>query len=197
MVQTDRTIARILKVNHAGEYGAIRIYRAQLWMARHLYPDIVDFLETTLEHEIRHCSAFHQAMPRWSARPCRIMALWGNGGWVLGFVTALIGRNSIWICTAAVEAAVHRHLEDQLLFLHDKASDLHQLISDIQLEEQEHLRYAKQRISHHGFWVEFLTWTITLSTEIAIWLSTWGESTRMTQTLKRQATDLKESAVAE
>ena len=50
------TIARILKVNHAGEYGAIRIYRAQLWMAQRLYPDVVAFLEETLSHEVHHCA---------------------------------------------------------------------------------------------------------------------------------------------
>lgn len=116
------------------------------------------------------------------------MALWGNGGWVLGFVTALIGRNSIWICTAAVEATVHRHLEDQLGFLHDRAPGLHQLITGIQIEEREHLRYAQQQIARHGVWEELLTWTISLSTEIAIWLSTWGESTRMAKILKRQGT---------
>jgi 3-demethoxyubiquinol 3-hydroxylase len=66
-----RTTARILKVNHAGEYGAIRIYRAQVWMARRLYPDLVGFLQETLQHEIRHCSLFLNAMRERSARPCR------------------------------------------------------------------------------------------------------------------------------
>jgi len=77
------TIARILKVNHAGEYGAIRIYRAQLWLARRLYPDVVAFLEETLGHEIEHCAMFRNAMPRLNARPCQIMTLWGNGGLAL------------------------------------------------------------------------------------------------------------------
>src|SRR5512139_3215068 len=112
-----RTTARILKVNHAGEYGAIRIYRAQAWLARRLYPDVVDFLEETLRHEVEHCSLFLNAMRERGARPCRVMSLWGNGGLVLGFLTALLGRQGIWICTAAVEAAVHRHLDDQLFYL--------------------------------------------------------------------------------
>jgi ubiquinone biosynthesis monooxygenase Coq7 len=56
------TIARILKVNHAGEYGAIRIYRAQLRLARRLYPDLVDFLEETL--------VTRSSTARCSARPC-------------------------------------------------------------------------------------------------------------------------------
>src|SRR5262249_21987468 len=92
------TITRILKVNHAGEYGAIRIYRAQAWVARRLYPDVVPFLEATLAHEVRHCSMFRDAMPMRGARPCRVMSLWGNGGLILGFLTSLLGRQGIWIC---------------------------------------------------------------------------------------------------
>src|SRR5215510_8349112 len=130
-----RTIGRILKVNHAGEYGAIRIYRAQAWVARKLYPDVVDFLQETLQHEIQHCFLFLNAMRERSARPCRVMSLWGNGGLVLGFLTALLGRQGIWICTAAVEATVHKHLDDQLNFLRGRDEDLRSLILSIQEEE--------------------------------------------------------------
>src|SRR5262249_134028 len=111
------TIQRILKVNHAGEYGAIRIYGAQIAIARRFYPDIVGILSDIRAHEIRHCWLFRDAMPYRSARPCRVMAFWSLGGFVLGLVTALMGQRMIWICTEAVESAVHRHLEDQLAFL--------------------------------------------------------------------------------
>src|SRR5262249_13682532 len=141
------TVTRILKVNHAGEYGAVRIYRAQCWVARRLFPDVVAFLEETLAHEVRHCSMFQGAMPNRGARPCRVMSLWGNGGLVLGFLTALIGRQGIWICTAAVESAVHRHLEDQLRFLRHRDIELHSLILSIQQEELAHLHHAQQRIA--------------------------------------------------
>jgi 3-demethoxyubiquinol 3-hydroxylase len=69
-------IARILKVNHAGEYGAIRIYRAQVLVARRFYPDVVAFLEETLAHEINHCAMFRNAMPTRDVRPCRATVLW-------------------------------------------------------------------------------------------------------------------------
>jgi 3-demethoxyubiquinol 3-hydroxylase len=75
-----RTTARILKVNHAGEYGAIRIYRAQEWVARKLYPDVVDFLQETLQHEIRHCFLFVDAMREGAQSPagsCRFGAMVG------------------------------------------------------------------------------------------------------------------------
>lgn len=182
-VRERLTVARILKVNHAGEYGAIRIYRAQIFIARRLYPDVVPFLEETLSHEINHCSLFLGAMPGRHARPCRIMALWGNGGLILGLLTALLGRQGIWICTAAVEAAVHRHLEDQLLFLQNRDSNLYSLIKAIQGEELMHLSHAEERIAARTFWPRLLNASISMSTDIAIWLSTWGDSTRMARDL--------------
>jgi 3-demethoxyubiquinol 3-hydroxylase len=178
-----RTIARILKVNHAGEYGAIRIYRAQIWLARRLYPDVVPFLEETLSHEVGHCAMFENAMPERAARPCRAAFLWGNGGLVLGFLTALIGREGIWVCTAAVEGTVHKHLDDQLFFLRDKDPALHSLIAAIQDEELHHLNYAAERIVSRSWWVRPLSAFIGAATEMVIWLSTWGDSTKMAREL--------------
>lgn len=179
-----RSTARILKVNHAGEYGAIRIYRAQLWMAKRFYPDLVPFLAETLGHELRHASLFRDAMPSHAARPCRIMALWGNGGLVLGFGTALLGRQGIWICTAAVEGTVHRHLEDQLVFLHTSDPQLHALIDGIKDEELGHLHHAENRIVTQALWARALHRVVAGATEAVIWLSTWGDSNRMKRELK-------------
>lgn len=181
--QEQLTVRRILKVNHAGEYGAIRIYRAQIWVARWRCAEVVPFLEETLAHEINHCALFRSAMPERNARPCRIMALWGNGGYVLGALTALMGRQGIWICTAAVEAAVHRHLQDQLFFLRDRDAELHGLILAIQDEELLHLHHAEDHITANGFSARLSDWIISRSTDVAIWLSTWGDSTRMKREL--------------
>jgi 3-demethoxyubiquinol 3-hydroxylase len=177
------SIARILKVNHAGEYGAIRIYRAQIWVARRLYPDVVAFLEETLGHEINHCAMFRSAMPQRGAGPCRATVLWGNGGLILGFLTALMGREGIWICTAAVEGAVHKHLDDQLFFLRDKDPELHALIDAIQAEELHHLNYAEERVRSRSLWARSLSGFISAATDTVIWLSTWGDSTRMARDL--------------
>lgn len=178
------TIARILRVNHAGEYGAIRIYRAQLWLARLLYPDIVPFLEQTLGHEIQHCTLFRNAMRTRNTGPGRAMILWGNGGLALGFITALLGRDGVWTCTAAVEAAVHRHLEEQLHFLAGRDPDLHGLISAIQEQELMHLRHAEQRIAKTSVGGRALSAVIANATEVLIWLSTWGAPTRLRRSLR-------------
>jgi len=89
------TVARILRVNHAGEYGAIRIYGAQIGVAKRWFPDIVPALAEMLGHERQHCAKFFAAMPARGSRPCRIMSLWSLGGSLLGLLTALAGRQSI------------------------------------------------------------------------------------------------------
>src|SRR5580693_8091340 len=187
MNATERlTIARILKVNHAGEYGAIRIYRAQVLVARRIYPDVVGFLEETLAHEVRHCTLFRDAMPERGVRPCRVMSLWSNGGYVLGLMTSLLSRQGIWICTAAVESTVHRHLEDQLRFLRDKDARLHLLILSIQQEELAHLHHAEERIATNAPWARLLHAFVAASTEAVIWLSTWGDSWKLSRQLARE-----------
>ncbi len=180
MTERDQlVIGRILKVNHAGEHGAIRIYRAQLWVARYRFPDMVPFLEETLGHEIEHCALFRNAMPKRDAKPCRALGLWGNGGLVLGLLTALLGRQGIWICTEAVEATVHRHLNDQLFFLQSRDAELRSLIAGVQLEELHHLHYATERITSRSLRARLLRAAVSMATEAVIWLSTWGDSTRM------------------
>lgn len=178
------TIARIVRVNHAGEYGAIRIYTAQIGVSAKRYPDVVPALADMLQHEKKHCAAFFAAMPQRQSRPCRIMSLWSWGGWLLGFATALMGRQAIWVCTAAVEAAVHRHLDDQLAFLSDRDAELHGIIVGIREEELSHLHHAESQITAFGPGGRLLRRLISDLTDALIWLSTWGDSTRMSGDLR-------------
>jgi ubiquinone biosynthesis monooxygenase Coq7 len=179
------TVRRILKVNHAGEFGAIRIYGAQIAVARRLFPDIVPSLEEMHDDEIDHCRLFREAMPPRSAKPCRIMSLWSLGGYVLGFLTVLGGRNTVWICTEAVESAVHRHLEDQLTFLASRDPDLHALIIAIQEQELAHLQEAENNQERRGLSHAVLLPVIGALTDLMIWLSTWGDSTWMRAEMAR------------
>ena len=192
-IKTDRpltarealTVARIVRVNHAGEYGAIRIYRAQISVARRLYPEIADDLGEMLEHEIRHCTVFSAAMPTRRSRPCRLIRLWSMGGALLGFLTALTGRQGIWTCTAAVEAAVHRHLDDQLGFLATRDPELHEAIRNIRVEELSHLHHAEMQLRPPSLYHRALRRLISFLTDLMIWLSTWGDSARMARDLRR------------
>jgi 3-demethoxyubiquinol 3-hydroxylase len=184
-MQPDKTIARILKVNHAGEYGAIQIYRSQLMVSAILYKDLVPFLRETLAHEIAHCRIFLEAMPARKARPCQAMPCWGVGGWLLGFITALMGRNAVMICTAAVERAVHKHLQDQLRYLAQRDEELKQIILSIEKEELEHLHYAENKVCPSVL-AKPLAGFIARSTDLVIWLSTQGDVTRMQRALQSE-----------
>ena len=178
------TVARIVKVNHAGEYGAIRIYSAQIGISAWRYPDVVPVLAEMLEHEKKHCATSFSAMAPRRSRPCRVMPFWGYGGWLLGFVTALLGRQAIWVCTAAVEEAVHRHLDDQLAYLTGRDAELHGIISAIRVEELSHLHHAEAQIVSSAAPYRLLRWSISHATDTLIWLSTWGDSTRMRADLR-------------
>ncbi|WP_298332139.1 demethoxyubiquinone hydroxylase family protein [Asticcacaulis sp.] len=181
---TQKTIARILKVNHAGEYGAIRIYRAQLWTARWLQPDLVPFLTETLSHEIDHCRRFRESMGAYKTRPCHAMWLWSTRGWVLGLATALMGRNAVMACTAAVEGKVHRHLDEQIAFLMRVNDPLADLIADIRIQEIEHLEFARARLKETTL-SRLIEAFVGIATEGVIWLSTQGAVTRMERGLRR------------
>ena len=178
-----RTIARILKVNHAGEHGAIRIYRSQIAIARWRCPDVVPELEEMLAHEVSHRARFAEVMPSRHAKPCRMLFLWGIGGRLLGIGTALLGRNAIWACTAAVEEAVHRHLNDQLAFLSSRDRELYTLIDSIKSEELSHLDHAEKNLTSHGAIVRLLRRSIDAVTEVLIFMSTSGDSVRMAREL--------------
>ncbi|MDX8511281.1 demethoxyubiquinone hydroxylase family protein [Mesorhizobium captivum] len=178
------TVARIVRVNHAGEFGAIRIYSAQILVARHFWPDCVPSLSEMLGHERQHCTTFRAAMPARYSRPCRVMQFWSWGGWLLGFLTALLGPQGIWACTAAVEATVHRHLDDQLYYLAERDPELHAIILSIREEELAHLRHAEEQLLAPGPLLRRLRATIAVATDCLIWLSTWGDSVRMARALK-------------
>lgn len=180
------TIRRILKVNHAGEFGAIRIYNAQLLLARRLFPDIVPALTEMRDDEIEHCRLFFDAMPERHARPCRVMAFWSLGGYVLGVVTGLLGKNMVWVCTEAVEATVHRHLDDQVAFLGPRDPALKALIASIQEQELAHLQHAVDHQQRRGALRAMVLPVIALVVESLIWLSTWGDSTAMRRELARR-----------
>jgi ubiquinone biosynthesis monooxygenase Coq7 len=173
------TIERILRVNHAGETGAIRIYRAQIAVARRRFPHIVPALDEMKRDEIEHCRLFFDAMQPRSTRPCRVISLWTLGGYVLGASTAILGEKAVWICTEAVEDTVHRHLGHQLSFLRDRDPQLHGIIESIQEQELAHLLEARDHqvtgpIRSVGFPV------IAALTSLMIWLSTWGNASWMT-----------------
>jgi 3-demethoxyubiquinol 3-hydroxylase len=111
------TPKKILKVNHAGEFGAINIYRAQLLICSIVMKKHVPMLESFLEDETRHLNLFWKEIQIRNGVKCKSYWLCGIGGYVMGFVSALLGTTGIMACTWAVESVVVAHLHGQLEYL--------------------------------------------------------------------------------
>src|SRR5262245_42406063 len=129
---------RIIKVDHAGEHGAVNIYTGQLvtarLTARHLLAELAEFRS----HELRHREIFRLELQRRGRRRCRSYLLCGFGGLVLGLVTGLLGASAIAATTVAVERVVLRHLEEQVARLRATDPQAVAAISAIIADEREH-----------------------------------------------------------
>lgn len=180
----ERLIARILRVNDAGERGGVVMYAAQLAVARRRFPELIAFLEETRDHEADHARRFRALMPARNAKVCRLPWVWRLGGGALGLVTALLGREAICLCTEAVERSVHRHLDDQLHWLERHDLELARVVREVRDDELGHLHAASRlragRPAPFGPWLERL---VAFTTEGLMWLSTRGDSTRLARAL--------------
>lgn len=133
------TPKKILKVNHAGEFGAINIYRSQILISRLLRKDYVDLLESFKADEERHLSVFWEEIQRRDGIKCKSYWLCGLGGYVMGFVSALFGKRGIMACTWAVESVVVGHLKNQLKYLKGKNdTKAYHAVNSILEDEQNH-----------------------------------------------------------
>jgi 3-demethoxyubiquinol 3-hydroxylase len=186
-IETKRLICRILRVDHAGEHGAIAIYGAQIASLGRRDRDLAGWLGETLAHEQRHRHLFRQAMPERGAKPCRALIIWSIGGAVLGRLTAMLGRDAVMACTEVVERTVHRHLLEQIRFLDRTDPALAALVRDIQIDEDEHLAYAAARHDRATMLSRLIEILVSSTTELLIALSTRGDSLRLSRTLAELA----------
>lgn len=166
-----KEIERILRLDQAGEYGAIQIYSAQLLIARLLYKNIVSKLEEMICHEKEHYKTFNNLLMARSMQPFRTIKFWAVGGFVLGFSTAILGRKAIWICTDAVETTVLDHLEWQLEFLSKNDLEVHTAVLSIVDDEKAHQEFGQSHGENSLLYAPIF-FVVQKSTAFAIWLST-------------------------
>jgi ubiquinone biosynthesis monooxygenase Coq7 len=181
---SSSTLADILRVNHAGESGAIQIYTGQRTLARWRAPDLLPFLDQALHDERGHRGEFARLMKERRITPCALLGLWGAGGWLLGLATGTLGRSAILVCTISVERTVHRHLNDQLVWLADRDAEISSAIKLIQVEEMAHLEGAREKSLRTRGPILTLDRSISWATEVLIWLSTYGASTRKSRRIR-------------
>jgi ubiquinone biosynthesis monooxygenase Coq7 len=161
---------RVMKVNHAGEQGAVCIYRSQRWIAALVAPSIVPKLVENQIHEERHRAIFAAELARRGVRRCRSYWLCAGGGTALGIVTALLGRRAIAATTVAVEQVVLRHLEAQRVALQRLDVLAVAAIDDIAREEREHHDASRRAMGHPSGPLRMLMSVVSTATEVVIWL---------------------------
>ena len=161
---------RILKVNHAGEHGAVNIYAGQRWIGRWTAPDLLPQLAEFQQHEQGHRALFAEEIGKREVRRCRRYYFCGAGGFLLGCVSALCGRAAIAATTVAVERVVLGHLDQQITVLRGHDDVAAGVISKIVAEEREHHDSAKSQLPATSFWVKVFTPVVAISTELVIWL---------------------------
>lgn len=128
--------ARMIRVDHAGEYGAVRIYQGQLAALRG--QGKTEMLQHMLAQEQHHLETFNVLIAERGVRPTALLPVWHLAGFALGALTAALGERSAMACTVAVEEVIDDHYQKQLAALAQTEPDLRATISRFRDEEIEH-----------------------------------------------------------
>lgn len=127
----------MLRVDHAGEYGATRIYAGQLAVMG-TRSAVSGEIARMAHQEARHLAHFDRLLPAEGVRPSLLHPLWTVAGFALGAVTALLGPRAAMACTAAVETEIDRHYAAQRAALGPGDAAFEALLAEFQAEEVEH-----------------------------------------------------------
>ncbi|MFA0813619.1 demethoxyubiquinone hydroxylase family protein [Microbulbifer epialgicus] len=160
------TPKKILKVNHAGECGAINIYRSQILLCKFFYRDLVPLLQSFKVDEERHRDIFWNEIIARNGVRCKSYWLCGLGGFVMGFISSLLGRRGILACTWAVESVVINHLEEQLKYLESKGDhSAYEAVYSILEDEKNHRDTGFKEGGVTNIWYQPLRFSVSFFTE--------------------------------
>jgi ubiquinone biosynthesis monooxygenase Coq7 len=158
----------MIRVDHAGEYGAKRIYDGQLAVLGRT--KAAEEIRRMAEQEARHLAAFDALVRERRVRPTALSPLWHAAGFALGAATAMLGERAAMACTVAVEEVIDEHYARQVEALGDAEPELKAALEEFRANEQEHRDTA---LAQGGTDAPApLSAAIKAGTRLAIWLST-------------------------
>ena len=169
----QKILEEIIRVNHAGERGAIKIYEGQLLALKTIKQDDVlkDKIEEMKEQEREHLEYFEQEIQKRKIKPTSLLPLWDIMSVALGFGTALLGKKAAMLCTASVEEVIEDHYQNQLKKLGNDEKDLKEKIEKFKEDEVEHKNIAyKTGATNKGLY-SIMDKVIKTSSRIAITIS--------------------------
>lgn len=170
----DKSLAQekdaMIRVDHAGEYGAVRIYAGQRAIMGENHEKSALLRHMHAQEEV-HLDRFNTLMAKRGTRPTLLTPFWHVAGFALGAATALIGEKAAMACTAAVEEVIDDHYQEQLDVLGDSDPELTDMIEVFQAEEVEHKEIALKHGAEEATAYPLLSGAIKAGCHAAIWLS--------------------------
>ena len=171
-----RTIVeRTIRVDQAGEFGAVRIYEGQLaalrWTGRGK-GDAGRKIAAMARAEREHRATFDRLLVERRVRPTLLSPLWGVAGFALGAATALMGEKAAMACTVAVEETIDEHYASQAAALGDDEAELRTTVEKFRADELQHRDEALASGAEEAPGYGALTSAIKAGSRLAIWLST-------------------------
>jgi len=174
MKKTDQKILEeIIRVDHAGERGAIKIYEGQLLALNTIKEDknLKRIIEEMKEHEKEHLEYFEKEIHKRNMKPTYMLPLWDLMGISLGFGTALLGKKAAMLCTASVEEVIENHYENQLSKIGDDEKDLKTKIEKFKGDEVNHKNIAYESGATKSGLYSIMDKIIRTGSKIAITIS--------------------------
>ena len=163
----------MIRVDHAGEFGALRIYEGQLAVLgrRPQAHDNADAIRRMAAQEQKHFDAFDKMVKDRAVRPTALEPVWRAAGFALGAATALLGEKAAMACTVAVEDVIDEHYAKQIERLGNHEPELKAAIADFHADEIAHRDEAVMRGAREAAGYPLLSAAIRLSCRVAIALS--------------------------
>jgi len=162
------TLDAIIRVDHAGEFGAKRIYEGQLKFLQN--EDTRKLVQEMYTQELQHLEEFEKLAIEHKVRPTALMPLWNIAGFALGAATAILGDKAAMACTAAIEEVIDEHYQKQIENLSGNDS-IKTTLEKFRQEEVEHKNTALLHGAEQAPAYPLLSAAIKASSRMAIWLS--------------------------
>jgi len=161
-------VSRCLRVDHAGEVGARRIYEGQLAVLG-AHP-VAEEIRHMRDQEQEHLDTFSSLLNDYEVRPSLLSPLWNGAGFMLGAVTAAMGPKAAMACTIAVEEVIGTHYDRQAKSLEDE-DDLVETLERFRDEELEHRDIAKDHDGEDAIGYPIMRRVIQAGCRVAIKLA--------------------------
>ena len=168
-----KTLEEIIRVDHAGERGAIKIYEGQLLALSTFKKNekLKKMIEGMKEHEKEHFEYFDKEIQKRNIKPTLFLPIWDLLGVTLGFGTTMLGEKAAMLCTASVEEVIDEHYKNQLDKLGDDEKELKKSISKFRYDEIDHKNIAYDKGATKQGLYFFLDKIIQTSSKAAIKVS--------------------------